>query len=312
MKSKFTIYVAIMFLFIFTSVAFSQIKIQEGFETCDSNNLPTGWVKYNMASFPIYYSPIYSNWTVRDSGVYMPGLQNASTRVHSGLKSCGVSWYMGFDTAQGYHIAAGWLVTKKIANIETTDMLKFWATGGSASYGDSIQVWLNFIDSTPANFTNKIASIYWPNGSVYGTWTQYQYSLSGFAGLPAYIGFLYNTDQTANNNGFAVYLDDVFVGNPNAINQLGTGVPTKYALGQNYPNPFNPVTTIKFDLPKTSNVKMTIFNTLGQVVSVVLNETKAAGFYEVKYDASKLSSGTYFYRIEAGYFVETKKMMVIK
>jgi hypothetical protein len=301
-----------LLLVFFSGGLFSQVKIQEGFETCDSNNLPTGWVKYNEASFPIYYSPIYSNWTVRDSGVWMPGLENGLTRVHSGLKSCGVSWYMGFDTAQGYHIAAGWLVTKKIENIETTDMLKFWATGGSASYGDSIQVWLNFIDSTPANFTNKIASIYWPNGSVYGTWTQYQYSLAGFAGLPAYIGFLYNTDQTANNNGFAVYLDDVFVGNPSSITNLGTGIPTKYELEQNYPNPFNPSTSIKFAIPKASDVKITVFNMLGQVVSIPINENKTAGFYEVKFNGSNLASGSYYYRIEAGNFLETRKMMLIK
>ncbi|HEY5533701.1 MAG TPA: choice-of-anchor J domain-containing protein [Ignavibacteria bacterium] len=301
-----------LLLVFFSGGLFSQVKIQEGFETCDSNNLPTGWVKYNEASFPIYYSPIYSNWTVRDSGVWMPGLSNGSTRAHSGLKSCGVSWYMGFDTAQGYHIAAGWLVTKKIENIETTDMLKFWATGGSASYGDSIQVWISFIDSTPANFTNKIASIYWPNGSVYGTWTQYQYSLAGFAGLPAYIGFLYNTDQTANNNGFAVYLDDVFVGNPSSITNLGTGIPTKYELGQNYPNPFNPSTSIKFAIPKASDVKITVFNMLGQVVSVPVNENKTAGFYEVKFNGSNLASGSYYYRIEAGNFLETRKMMLIK
>ncbi len=307
MKSKFSIYVAIMFLFIFTSVAISQIKIQEGFETLDSNTLPTGWSKCYGSTFPVNYDP-YSNWTVRDSGQWMPGLASSLTQAHLSLKSCGVSWYTGVDTNGAYHISDAWLVTKQIS-IASTDVIKFWISGGSPTWVDSVQVWVNFIDSLPGNFTNKLGSIVM-TGLPYGTWTQYTYGLSGFAGLPVYIGFRYNTDCI--NQGFAAYLDDVFVGNPDAINQIGTGVPTKYALGQNYPNPFNPVTTIKFDLPKTSNVKMTIFNTLGQVVSVVLNETKAAGFYEVKYDASKLSSGTYFYRIEAGSFIETKKMMIIK
>ena len=311
MLKKITI--LIVFIFTFSAITFAQIKINEGFETSDSDHLPIGWSKFNAASFPIYYSPIYSNWTVRDSGVWMPGLASAFTNVHSGIKSCGVSWYMGFDTAGGYHIAAGWLVTKKITNIQTTDIIRFWGSGGSPTYGDSIQIWVNFIDSTPTNFTNQLASIYWPNGTTYGTWTQYQYSLAPFAGFPfLYVGFLYNTNQLASNNGFAVYLDDVFAGNPNSINQIGTGVPTVFELGQNYPNPFNPVTNIKFDLPKSSNVKITIYNNLVQEIAIILNESKSAGFYEVKYDASSLSSGVYFYRIEAGTFVQTKKMMVLK
>jgi hypothetical protein len=308
MRSKFSISIAAMIMLLFTTVAISQIKIQEGFETSDSNNLPTGWSKCYGSTFPVNYDP-YSNWTVRDSGLWMPGLSTALTKAHSGIKSCGVSWWTGVDTNNAYHISDAWLVTKKIENIQTTDVLKFWACGGTPTWVDSMQVWVNFIDSLPSNFTNKISSIVWV-GATYGNFTLYTYSLAGYAGLPIYIGFRYNTDCI--NQGFAVYLDDVFVGNPNSISQIGTGIPTKYALSQNYPNPFNPVTTIKFDLPKSSHVRMTIYNTLGQVVSEILNETKAPGYYEVKFDASKLSSGPYFYRIEAGNFVETKKMMVIK
>jgi hypothetical protein len=297
----------LLFLFAY-ACSFAQVKINEGFESSDSSHLPTGWSKGYLSTFPVNYDP-YSNWTVRDSGLWMPGLASGLTRVHSGLKSCGVSWYTGVDTSGVYHISDAWLVTKYIPTLAATDVLKFWITGGTPTWVDSVQVWISFIDSLPADFTNKLGSIVM-NGQPYGTWTQHTYSLGAYVGSPCWIGFRYYTDCI--NQGFAVYLDDVFVGNPAGISQIGTGIPAKYDLAQNYPNPFNPVTTIKFDLPKSSNVKITVFNTLGQVISEIVNETKAAGYYEVKFDASELSSGTYFYRIEAGSFIQTKKMLVVK
>jgi len=89
-------------------------------------------------------------------------------------------------------------------------------------------------------------------------------------------------------------------------------IPEKYNLYQNYPNPFNPSTNIKFDIPKDENVNITLFDVLGRKVLVLANEFKKAGEYNVVFDGSNLSSGTYFYRIVAGDFVDTKKMVLIK
>ena len=89
-------------------------------------------------------------------------------------------------------------------------------------------------------------------------------------------------------------------------------VPETYSLSQNYPNPFNPSTTIKYSIPNASFVKIKVFNTIGQEMATLINEEQSAGIYEVKFDASKLTSGIYFYRIEAGNFIETKKMILIK
>lgn len=81
----------------------------------------------------------------------------------------------------------------------------------------------------------------------------------------------------------------------------------------NYPNPFNPVTTIYYTIPKPSNVKITIFNALGQVVKELVNRYHAdASYNEIQFDGSSLASGMYYYRIEAGDFIETKKMILIK
>jgi N-acetylneuraminic acid mutarotase len=90
------------------------------------------------------------------------------------------------------------------------------------------------------------------------------------------------------------------------------GFPTIYVLDQNYPNPFNPSTTIRYGLPHKSAVQLTVFNTLGQQVSILQNGEMEAGYHEVKFDGTGLSSGVYFYRLRTGGFVETKKLMLTK
>ena len=94
---------------------------------------------------------------------------------------------------------------------------------------------------------------------------------------------------------------------------MGVYVPVVSAsLGQNYPNPFNPVTKIKFGLPKNAHVKLTVFDAVGREIAVLVNEERSANTYEVEFDGSALPSGVYFYKLEAGDFVTTKKMLMIK
>ena len=85
-----------------------------------------------------------------------------------------------------------------------------------------------------------------------------------------------------------------------------------YFLSQNFPNPFNPVTTIKYSIPTESRVKLEILNLLGEQVELLVNEIKPVGSCEAIWDASNMSSGIYFYRIKAGDYVETKKMILLK
>ena len=89
-------------------------------------------------------------------------------------------------------------------------------------------------------------------------------------------------------------------------------VPDKYSLNQNYPNPFNPSTTIKFQIPEKSFVSINVYDIIGKRVATLVSENKDAGYYEVNFDASNLASGLYIYRIEAGKFADSKKMVVIK
>jgi tetratricopeptide (TPR) repeat protein len=89
-------------------------------------------------------------------------------------------------------------------------------------------------------------------------------------------------------------------------------IPQKYQLSQNYPNPFNPVTTINYDLPKEGLSKLKVYDITGKEIFTLVNEFKAAGSYQVQFDGTKFSSGVYFYRIEAGSFIETKRMVLVK
>ncbi|MCK9424466.1 MAG: metallophosphoesterase [Ignavibacteriaceae bacterium] len=89
-------------------------------------------------------------------------------------------------------------------------------------------------------------------------------------------------------------------------------IPTVYALEQNFPNPFNPTTKINYQLPKNSFVTLKIFDVLGNEISTLVNEEHVAGNYQVFFNGSNLSSGVYFYKIQAGDFVETKKLILMK
>ena len=88
--------------------------------------------------------------------------------------------------------------------------------------------------------------------------------------------------------------------------------PKAFVLFQNYPNPFNPTTTINYSLAKEGNVKLTVYNSIGSKVATIVNENKPAGNYTVQFNGSNLASGIYFYRIQAGSFIETKKMILLK
>jgi GMP synthase-like glutamine amidotransferase len=105
------------------------------------------------------------------------------------------------------------------------------------------------------------------------------------------------------------YLDDTTTLVASKIDQV---IPTKIILSQNYPNPFNPSTTIEFNLPKTSKITLKIFNILGEEVTTLVSDRLSTGSYSYEWDASNLASGLYLYRLQAGDYVETRKMILMR
>ena len=142
------------------------------------------------------------------------------------------------------------------------------------------------------------------------TWVKEYVPLQGALGQVQHIQFISPTLGYAGLGGtlggFMRY------GNPSGIINEGGNVPESFSLSQNYPNPFNPSTTIKFAIPKSGNVTLAVYNSLGKEVETLVNEFMSAGTYEVSYDASKLTSGIYFYKIITNGFAETKRMMLVK
>ena len=99
---------------------------------------------------------------------------------------------------------------------------------------------------------------------------------------------------------------------PVGVEEAPIGAPMEYSLSQNYPNPFNPTTKIKYSLRATGHIKIELFNTMGQKVRTLVDEVKPAGIYTLDVAANNLPTGIYLYRIQAGDFKQTKKMLLMK
>ena len=141
---------------------------------------------------------------------------------------------------------------------------------------------------------------------------------------------IYNDPEDPTNSGYALWPamgtirnDMGAYGGPNAASwNILTGIeddeneelniPVEYELTQNYPNPFNPSTTINYSLKERSQVELILYDILGRQVEVLVKEEQNAGYYNINFNAGKLASGVYIYRIKAGDFVETKKMVLMK
>jgi len=140
-------------------------------------------------------------------------------------------------------------------------------------------------------------------GKIYLSF-QFQSKDSSYIGADIAVSNLRGIDSMGN---VVVYDNFTLVGIENEAQ-----IPSEFVLEQNYPNPFNPSTTIKFTIPKTEYVNLTVYNLLGQKVKTLVSEEKNQGSYEVVFNASNLPSGMYVYRLQAGNSVRTKKMILVK
>ena len=118
--------------------------------------------------------------------------------------------------------------------------------------------------------------------------------------------------EDARHGSPELYYRKNILGSPVEVTPVNNEIPSEFSLSQNYPNPFNPVTNIKFSIPKTGLVKLTVYDATGRETAALFNGELSAGTYSYDFDASQLTSGIYFYRLEANEFTQTKKMVLIK
>lgn len=118
--------------------------------------------------------------------------------------------------------------------------------------------------------------------------------------------------QGTNNLNSVTKLKQYAATIPISVQTISSNLPKQFSLSQNYPNPFNPTTNIKFEIPKSEFVNIRVFDIVGREVKELVNQNMSAGEYKVDFDGSSLESGVYFYRITAGSFVETRKMILVK
>ncbi|MDY0151520.1 MAG: choice-of-anchor J domain-containing protein [Candidatus Cloacimonas sp.] len=205
-----------------------------------------------------------------------------------------------------------WLISPRV-NLGTGSALKFYARSMSSTYLESMRVGVSTIATTiPQGFQ------YYLTGAtpvvVPAAWTEYIYDLSSYDGQSIYIAI-----RNVSNDKFIFFVDDF------SLHSVGGSVGIEDGLAPvavtelkgNYPNPFNPETTIRYSMKDNSPVNIEIYNLKGQKVKTLVNETKAAGDYSVVWKGlddnnRAVSSGVYFFKMSAGKYSSTKKMIMMK
>lgn len=288
-----------------------RIIFQSDFEniTLNSDSLPIHW-----ARFDVDHNNPSIKWAVRDTSVSFGG--PTRPQAHNSAKSLEIPWYAGNG---GNDINDDWVFTDSFT-VQQGDSLIFWMLIGSdtnfVAYIDSMQVWVAALQE-PGGAAEKLATIISNRDSLghalnNNVWTIHKFSLNSVIGYQIFLGFRYYMNISV--DGLWCNIDDMFIGNHSAIGikKISSNIPVTFNLYQNYPNPFNPTTTFQFDLPRKEFVNIVLYNTLGQQLKTLLNEQKDAGSYKVDFNGSDLASGTYFYKITAGDFVKTNKMVLVK
>jgi len=234
------------------------------------------------------------------------------------LAGCGNSAGVFISTNNGTNWISSSLNYKSVYSLALNGNIAFAGTGSGVYYSnDSGYTWtqtsLNneLVYSLAVSGSNVIAGtelhgvFVSEDGGV--SWTQRN---DGLGNITIHSLRISNNYLFAGASANGVYRR--LLGNLVGVTPQSNEIPKRSSLSQNYPNPFNPTTTIKFFVAKQENVKLTIFNQSGQIVTTLVDRNLNAGNYEIKWDASGQSSGVYFYAISSSSFSETRKMLLIK
>jgi len=242
----------------------------------DESSIANATTLQNVAAILINIEPAPIQYLGKQSSVQVSNTIEVRDNIHAALASATISVAAGYNSAQ--------------------DILTFTNQSGVTGTWDAVSGSMILKGSaSPAVYQTLLRTIQYKNTS--STPTAYDRSIS----------YTVN-DGYDNSNIQSRTIKTVITG----IKELSLGIPTEYTLYQNYPNPFNPTTKIRFAVPKESKVRVTVYNSLGAEVARLADGDFSAGYYEIPFNASKLSSGLYIYRISAGDFMQVKKMILMK
>jgi hypothetical protein len=280
-------YILFLLLLITSTTLHSQIP-NAGFENWDANGNPINWVVSNAPSSYITItktSEAHSgSWAV-EGNVFAFSPVNVAPTLYSGEEGeQGIPINFRPATLDGYYklVSAG---------------------------GDYLQIQALFYkNNTPIGSGIKELN-------AAGSYTQFNCDITYFtADVPDTVLILITASNSSffSNVGTKIFVDDLIWGSTTDITKPNEQIPQEFNLEQNYPNPFNPSTKISWQSPVGSHQTLKIYDLLGREVLTLFDEYKSAGNYEITFDASSLTSGIYFYRLQAGDFVGIKKMILLK
>lgn len=302
-----------IFFFVNSTIAQSTIKWEDIWDFTDTTgDAPPGWQRINNDSSTTAPETGFAHWYWTQEIVNSQG--QAEVTPQAGI------WFAvsTFRHANAQGLIDEWLIGPKIQGIKQGDSLHFYAGANDGSFKDSLRVFISTTDSSLASFTNQIA--YFKVDGPKGTWHKYSFDLSSFAGSDIFFGVNYYIVNCGPNGAHASqpYIDHFSVTTLMATSVEETpAIAEGFKLDQNYPNPFNPSTTINYSVNQAGVVELKIFDLLGKKIRTLVNENTPPGEYSVVWNGrddfgKQAASGHYFYKIKAGRFQSTKKMLLLK
>jgi hypothetical protein len=216
---------------------------------------------------------------------------SAPLRVNDDVSTTAWQWFGTMSVAPTGRIDAAWLDTRDNPGSVNSSLYYAYSTNGGASWSPNVRLSQSFDPHAG-----------WPQQNKMGDYF-HMVSDSGGAHL-AWCG-TFGGEQ----NVFYGHISYPLTG---VEDQAGKQLPTTFMLSQNYPNPFNPTTMISLSLPRSGFVRLNVFTVLGEKVSTIVEERLSAGTHTIRWDATGLPSGVYFYRLEADEFTQTKRLVVLK
>ena len=273
-------------------------------ETFNSTTVPAGWRTIDNDGSG-------TTWTYRQLVTFTSG---DTIKPQAGLSF----WFASFSGANAQGRIDEYLISPKLPLVVVGDSLHFYAGAIGGMYPDSFRVKISTTDSALASFTTQIA--YFRVDGPTGSWHRYSMSLSQFAGQRIFVAVNYYIVDggPSGSSSDNVWLDHFIHTGLVAASVGEQGVlPSAFTVGKNYPNPFNPTTTIDFQMQKGSNVKLAVYNLIGQKIRTLVSGYHSVGLHSAVWDGRNdegdpAVSGVYFYRFDADGFVNTQRMVLLK